>query len=90
MHHDRQTVSNNKGNRPTSREEKSMNLIPRYTDYKSKAQVLEAWNNNRDFETADIMTGYGLVTNKADLEEQGLAHKIQIRYDRLTKAIYIP
>ena len=67
-----------------------MNLIPRYTDYKTKAQVLEAWNGNRDFETADIISGYGLVTNKADLEESGKGHGIQIRYDRLTKAIYIP
>lgn len=68
-----------------------MTLIPRPgTDYKSKAAVLEAWNADKDFHTADIMSGYGHATTKRELVAMGKAHGIQIRYSNLTKVIYIP
>ena len=69
-----------------------MNLIPApwETDPKSKVAVLEAWKNNREFMTADIMTGYGRTTTRLELEAMGKAHGITIRYAKQTKVIYIP
>lgn len=58
-------------------------------DYKSKAEVLEAWNANADFHTADIVTGYGLATNKDEIAELGVNMSIQIRYKNLTNAIVV-
>jgi hypothetical protein len=67
-----------------------MTLVPLPSrDYTSKAQVMEAWNTNKDFHTADIMSGYGHATNKADLERMGKSHGVSIRYARQTKVIYI-
>lgn len=66
-----------------------MNLIPLPgRDYKSKAEVLEAWNSNKDFHTADIMSGYGLATNKVELAEEG-QKLVQIRYKRLTSVLVV-
>jgi hypothetical protein len=68
-----------------------MILIPRRgRDYKSKKEVLDAWENNHDFETADIMSGYGQVTSRQDLEEMGQARGIQFRYSKLEKTFYLP
>jgi hypothetical protein len=69
-----------------------MNLIPApwETDPKSKVAVLEAWNGNREFHTADIMFGYGRTTTKRELEAIGEAHGITIRYAKQTKVVYIP
>ena len=68
-----------------------MTLVPLPSrDYTSKAQVMEAWNGNKDFHTADIMSGYGHATNKADLERMGKSHGVSIRYARQTKVIYLP
>ena len=67
-----------------------MNLVPLAGhDYSSKAAVLEAWNANKDFHTADIVSGYGHATNKRDLLAMGRAHGITIRYAKLTKVLYI-
>jgi len=69
-----------------------MNLIPApwEADPKSIKAVMEAWNSNREFQTADIMSGYGRTTTKAELEAMGKAHGITIRYAKLTKVVYIP
>ncbi len=69
-----------------------MNLIPApwEIDPKSAKAVLEAWNGNREFHTADIMSGYGRTTTKSELEALGMAHGITIRYARQMKVVYIP
>lgn len=59
-------------------------------DYKSKTALLEDWNNNKDFHTADIMSGYGIATNKEELEAMGQARGIQFRYGNLAKTFYLP
>ena len=67
-----------------------MNLIPLPSrDYKSRAAVMLAWNENKDFHTADIVSGYGHATNRRDLVAMGRAHGITIRYAKLTKVLYI-
>ena len=66
-----------------------MNLVPLPgRDYKSKAEVLEAWNGGKDFHTADIMSGYGLATNKVELAEVG-QKLVQIRYKNLTNVVVV-
>lgn len=58
-------------------------------DYKSKAEVLEAWNGGKDFHTSDIMSGYGLATNKVEVAEQGATKLVQIRYKNLTNVVVV-
>lgn len=58
-------------------------------DYKSKTALLEDWNANKDFHTADIMSGYGRATNKRELEAMGQARGIQFRYGKLAKTFYL-
>ena len=69
-----------------------MNLIPApwEIDPKTKAAVLEAWNGNREFHTADIINGYGRTTTKAELVAMGKSHGVTIRYAKQTKVVYIP
>jgi len=66
-----------------------MTLTPAYgRDYKTKKEVLEAWNTDKDFQVADLFSGRsGSYTNRADLV--GMNHKgfITIRYSRLTKVL---
>ena len=57
----------------------NIQLMPAYgRDYKSQAEVQEAWNANKDFWTADIIHGYGVATNKQDCDSMGL--RVVIRY----------
>lgn len=57
----------------------SIQLVPAYgRDYKTQAEVQEAWNANKDFWTADIIHGYGVATNKEDCDSMGL--RVVIRY----------
>ena len=66
-----------------------VNLIPLPgRDYKSKAEVLEAWNSDKDFHTADIMSGYGLATKKSELVHLG-NKLIQVRYKNLTNVVLV-
>jgi hypothetical protein len=68
-----------------------MTLIPfPGRDYKNKKDLMTDWEANKDFHTADIITGYGRATNKRELEALGMAHGITIRYAKLMKVIYIP
>ena len=55
-------------------------------DYKSKAEVMKAWDENRDF----ICYGHyqGTATSQGDCYELGV--NVQIRYNKLEKVIYIP
>jgi len=66
-----------------------MNLVPLPgRDYKSKAEVLEAWNSDKDFHTADIMSGYGIATSKSELAKLG-NKLIQIRYKNLASVLVV-
>lgn len=67
-----------------------MILIPANgRDYKSKSALLEDWKANKDFQTADIMSGYGRATNREELEDLGLDRGIQFRYAKLAKTFYL-
>jgi len=57
-----------------------MPLTPAGTDYKSKKDVLEAWNQGKDFSTPG-----GPYTNKADFENVEtlrVVKEVTIRYNR--------
>lgn len=59
-----------------------MTVTPAYgRDYKSKKEVLEAWNANKDFQIADMFHG-GTYVNKQDVKP---GETISFRYSRLTK-----
>lgn len=55
-------------------------------DYKTKAEALKAWNDNRDF----VCYGKykGMATSQADCFN--LKCNVEIRYANLEKAIFIP
>lgn len=61
-------------------------LSPAYgRDYNSKAAVLAAWNNFKDFIIEGFGDDAGRLTNKEDLASQ----TVNIRYNRLTKIVVI-
>jgi hypothetical protein len=60
-------------------------LTPAYDrDYKSAAEVREAWESGKDFEVASIYH-MGQKINKEDAERFGLPEGSYIRYKRLTE-----
>jgi len=62
-----------------------MTLTPAYgRDCKNKADVLAAWNADKDFVVADLFHGGGTYTNKSNTPK-GMS--VTIRYARLTKAV---
>lgn len=67
----------------------SLTLIPAYgRDYKSKAQVLADYNNDKDFMVCDYL-GKSAYINKSDLEKiEGITH-LHFRYQRLTKVLVL-
>lgn len=68
---------------------KRITVVPNYgRDYKSKAAVLEAWAEGKDFKITDMFSGEdGRAVNKEDADRQGVI--IMARYDRLTKVVEI-
>jgi len=71
----------------------SLILSPAYgRDYKSKAEVLSAFNSEKDFIINSVMPGYaGLYCSKRDLSSfirDGFTH-IEIRYRKMTMCIFL-
>jgi len=68
---------------------KRVTVTPTYgRDYKSKAAVLEAWAQGKDFKVTDFFSGEnGRAVNKEDADRQGII--IMARYDRMTKVVEI-
>jgi len=61
-----------------------MSFAPAYgKDYKSRAEVLAAWNADKDFADTSLFNTSGTYTNRPDAEREGL-RSITIRYKRLT------
>lgn len=67
-----------------------MTLIPAYgRDYKSKAEVIAAFEADKDFQIADISSPWdGRYCNRADLSGSGLKG-VNIRYAKLTKVVVV-
>ena len=67
-----------------------MNLVPAYgRDYKSRAEVIKDFNENKDFIIADISSRWdGKPCNKADLIREG-EDKVTIRYSKLQKVAVV-
>lgn len=67
-----------------------MTLVPAYgRDYKSRKEVVEALTAGKDFECADVFSGYcGSMCNLQDLNTQGI-RTVTIRYAKLTKVIMV-
>ncbi len=64
-----------------------MTLTPAYgRDYKSKAEVLKAWDEGKDFVIADMFhPDSGRFCNKQDVQES-----VNIRYKGLRQVCVIP
>ena len=60
-------------------------LAPAYgRDYKSKADILNDWNRDRDFIMTDFDAG-GRYVNRRDLRLSGFVGSLKFRYKCLTK-----
>ena len=58
-------------------------------DYKSKKEVLEAWNSNKDFIIENVMDHYcGKPINKEDFEKTTYK-SVELRYKNKTQSTYI-
>jgi len=68
-----------------------LTVVPAYgKDYKSKAQVMQAWNEGKDFQINDMSSRYdGSYINKQDADNQGGLRAINIRYNGLRKVVVI-
>lgn len=68
----------------------TITLTPRYgRDYKSIAEVTEAFNAGKDFIVSDMSSPWDtLAANKESLQDAGIA-TARIRYARLTKVTLI-
>lgn len=65
-------------------------VVPAYgRDYKSKKEVLEAWNDGKDFVIADAFHGNGRYINKQDAEANPEL-VIHVRYKRQTMVAEMP
>jgi hypothetical protein len=66
-----------------------MTLVPAYgRDYRSAAQVREAFEGGKDFEIASIGPDMGRYVNKPQLVEAKVG-EVMIRYARLTKIVAV-
>ncbi len=63
----------------------SLTVIPAYgRDYKSKAEVQEAYDKGQDFIIQDFFSGSdGRAVSKREVDAEGIT--LNVRYDRLTK-----
>lgn len=69
-----------------------MTLIPAFgRDYKSKAEVMKDWNDNRDFIIQDISSRWdGKPANKQDFENDPTSpSEVNIRYKKLTMVMVV-
>jgi len=66
-------------------------VTPAYgRDYKSKAEVLEVFNSNKDFVVASINHQHsGRYCNKQDLEKDRNISEVEIRYSKLRKLMVV-
>lgn len=63
-----------------------LTIRPTYgRDYKSKREVLEAWNNMEDFIIESIGPHFGYLVSKMDRTDED----VTIRYDNLQKILAI-
>jgi hypothetical protein len=66
---------------------KQVTVVPAYgRDYKSRQEVLEAWNDQKDFVIQGLQGG-GTYINKQDADRFNVA--VKIRYQKKTKALII-
>ena len=72
-------------NASTRKESRNMTLTPAYgRDYKSKKEVIAAWDSNQDFLVNDVSSPWnGSYINKADAKRASL-REVNFRYKRLT------
>jgi hypothetical protein len=62
-------------------------LTPAWRDFRSKKEVLRAFNTNQDFILKDDHSPRdGIVVNRAQLKRDGHT-KVEIRYDRSRKTV---
>ena len=52
-------------------------------DFKNKAQILEHYNSNKDFQNLDVLTS-GAILNKEDAKRFKVGY-LRVRYDNLRK-----
>lgn len=67
-----------------------LTLVPAYgRDYKSKREVMEAWDAGKDFIVQDMMSPYdGKPINKADAKAAGIGN-VNIRYKKMRSVAVI-
>ena len=53
------------------------------TDFKSKREILEHYNSNKDFQNLDVLTS-GAILNKEDAKRFKVGY-LRVRYDNLRK-----
>ena len=65
---------------------KFLHVVPAYgRDYKSKKEILAAWESGQDFQICDISCrNDGAYVNKADAENSSL-WEVHVRYAKLSK-----
>jgi len=52
-------------------------------DFKSKREILEHYNSNKDFQNLDVLTS-GAIVNKEDAKRYKVGY-LRVRYDNLKK-----
>ena len=52
-------------------------------DFKSKREILEHYNSNKDFQNLDVLTS-GAIVNKEDAKRYKVGY-LRVRYDNLRK-----
>lgn len=64
-------------------------VVPAYgRDYKSKAEVMKDWNDNKDFKMVDFGQAFSYI-NKADKAKYAPNDTIKVRYDKMRKVMLI-
>jgi len=62
-------------------------VVTRYTDYKSKAAAIAAYNADADFTIMDISSKWNtMAANKSDLQDEG---RVKIRYNKMTRVVIV-
>jgi hypothetical protein len=65
-----------------------MTLVPAYgKDYKSKAEVTEAWDSGKDFQIASVGPYMGAYVTKRELV--GKEKEVTIRYRKLAQVVVL-
>jgi hypothetical protein len=68
-----------------------LTVVPMFDrDYTSKAQVMQAWNEGKDFRVNDMSSRWDdKPMNKQDAEADGSLRAVNIRYNKLRKVVVI-